>query len=1113
MSTKRITIAAFCLSAWLLPMSQASAAAPAWKAVGIHLPTHFAPGEDSAALMIVADNVGSKATSGTLTLTDTLPTGLTPTGVTETNSSDSSVTPEPECEATNTCAPECVLSVQTLTCTNEGPISPGRQWEVRVFFDVDPLAPVGEIPDTATLSGGGADTVEIDTTATISPTKAPFGFLAPQEGGPDVPATDADGHVVSAAGAHPYQITASLGFPTERPNDPVISAGHPRDITVDLSRGMVVDPAATPLLCTEAELVTMSTPGFGCPRASQVGTLTVTTFEAGGFKAATTPLYNMVPPPGAPAMLAFDAASVGVFVHLKGELRSDGDYGISSTSADALALTLHPIFGARADLWGNPSSPTHDKVRGACFIPIRDEKEGPCTTEPRETALLTMPSDCPGKPTVTRFHADSWERPGVFAEGSYESADLKGAPVSVDACNELKFEPSIEAKPTTNLADSPAGLEFNLHQPQAMKLGEDEKGRSTATLKGLTLTLPEGLVVNPSAAQVQQACSSAQIGLKTPVGQTAPINFFKTPASCPDAAKVGTVEVRSPLLAETDETKTKVQYDAKGNAIPRPLHGAVYLAKPFDNPFNSLLALYIDVEDPQTGIVTKFATKITPDPLSGRLTSTLTEAPELPIEDVHVSFFPGDRAALRTPPACATYTTNANLTPWSSPQAPDAQKSDSFLISGEPGGGPCPASPNAAANKPDFVAGTITPQAGAYSPFVLKVSREDGSQPIGGFEARLPKGLTAKLAGVPYCSEAQIAQAKARSHPNEGAIEQANPSCPAASEVGTVDVAAGAGPRPIHTSGRVYLAGPDKGAPVSFVIITPAIAGPFDLGAVVVRSAAYVDPETALVRVVSDPLPTILEGIPLDLRSAEVEMSRPNFTLNPTSCEPKTIGAITTSVFGQAASLSDHFQMLGCQSLGFKPTLSLRLKGSTKRAGHPALTAVANFKAGQANIDRASVALPHSEFLDQAHIGTVCTRVQFAAHACPAKAIYGFAKATTPLLDKPLEGPVYLRSSSHKLPDLVVALAGQIEVALVGRVDSVNGGIRNTFEAAPDAPVSKFTLEMRGGRKGLLENSTNLCLKANYASVKLTAQNAKTHSFKTPMKNDCKKKAGKQRRG
>jgi hypothetical protein len=1087
-SAKKIAIALACLGAWLLPASQASAATPAFKLDGIHLPTNFVPGSEGR-LFLLAANVGGAPTSSPLTLTDTLPVGLDPVNTEE-------VTTDP-----NAPDPECVIADQTVTCTADGPIAPGHQLEVRIIIDVDPLLSEGELEDEATLTGGGALDVSVDTTTTVSGTPATFSFLPQREGGPNSQFSDPDGISVSAAGSRPYQLTTSLGFPTEEPEKVLVSAGHPRDITIDFPRGLVLNPTATPVLCTEAELVTMVSPG--CPTASAIGTVTVVTFEAASAKAATSPLYNMVPPPGQPAAVAFDAASVGVFVHLSGEVRSDGDFGISSFSRDTLALTFHPVFGARADLWGKPSDPAHDDARGICAFGINTEKETgkplPCPVPETKTALLTTPGDCPAKAIETRFAANSWEQPSAFIEGGYENPSL------LSGCNELDFEPKIEAKPSTTLTDSPSGLDFNLHQPQQT----DFETRATSVAKDVALTLPEGLVVNPSAAQGQQACSSAQIGLLTGVGQT-PINFSKAPASCPDAAKLGTVEVRTPLLAEVDESKTKILRDPEGQPIPRTLQGAVYLAKPFDNPFGTLLALYLDVEDPLSGTVAKFAARVSADPVTGRLTNTLIEAPQLPIEDVRVTTFQGSRAALRTPAACATYTASARLVPWSAPEGPTLTESDSFALGAAPGGGACPASPETAPNNPGFVAGTVDPQAGAFSPFVLRVSREDGSQPISGFEATLPAGLTAKLAGVPYCSEAQIAQAQSRNRPEEGAVEQASPSCPAASEVGSVDVAAGAGPTPLHTSGRVYLAGPYKGAPLSFVIITPAIAGPFDLGTVVVRTAAYLNPETAVVRAVSDPLPTILEGIPLDLRQAVVKMDRPDFTLNPTSCEPKSILATTTSVFAQPATMTRHFQAGGCGSLGFKPKIDIRLKGSTKRTGHPALRAVATFRAGDANTERAAVTLPPSAFLDQAHIGTVCTRVQFAAKQCPKRSIYGFAKATTPLLDKGLEGPVYLRSSNHELPDLVVALAGQVEVVLAGRVDSINGGIRNTFEAAPDAPVTRFVLEMQGGKKGLLQNSENLCGKKSYATVKLRAHNGRIHNFKALVKNDCKKKKKKK---
>ena len=339
---------------------------------------------------------------------------------------------------------------------------------------------------------------------------------------------------------------------------------------------------------------------------------------------------------------------------------------------------------------------------------------------------------------------------------------------------------------------------------------------------------------------------------------------------------------------------------------------------------------------------------------------------------------------------------------------------------------------------------------------------------------------------------------------------------PQASQIGISNAGAGVGPALTYVQGKVYLAGPYKGGPFSLVVITPAQAGPFDLGTVVVRSALQVDPETAQVTVRSDPLPQILEGVPLDVRDIRVYVDRPEFILNPTNCEPMSVRATVTSVQGDVAHPSTRFQVADCARLGFKPKLSLKLKGGTKRSGNPALKAVLTQKPGQANTAKAIVTLPHSEFLEQAHIRTICTRVQFAAKQCPPGSIYGHATAITPLLDGPLSGPVYLRSSDHQLPDLVVALKGPesapIEIDLVGRIDSVRGGIRSTFSSVPDAPVSKFTLEMQGGKKGLIVNSRNLCSSTSRAQVNLTGQNGKFRHLRPVVRPDCKK-SGRHKRG
>jgi hypothetical protein len=1024
--------------------------APAWRLHLASLPTAFTPGlENHPRYLVVAENVGAAATTGSITIKDTLPAGLTPASHQESG---------------------CSTVGQTVTCTSSKTIEPGLGVSFSLFVEVDPLLSE-DVTNEASIEGGGAPAVATKALTPIGEA-VPFSFLT-GDAGFSATLGGPDGSPVTQAGAHPYQLTVDFSFPNQRAEGTIAAVGGGvRDVFVELPRGMIVDPNATPVRCTEDQL--QSELGYdtkgGCPFASQIGTVTVLTPFGEGAIPWTSPLFNMVPPPGAPSSFGFDAASVGLFFHIIGEVRSDGDYGLSGGSRDLLSLGLLPVLGARVEFWGDPSNPSHDKVRGRCLT----SELGLCTTTPSQRPAVTSPVECPGTPTISRVRADDWEEPGVFHEATYESADLEGNPVVTDGCNQLEFEPSIEARPTTNLADSPSGLDVDVHQPQSLDIDHV----SPAIMRNVRLTLPAGMTVNPSSAQGLGACTQADAHVHSLI-----------PAACPDASKLGSVEVNTPLQ-------------------DHPLEGALYLAEPYQNPFGTLLALYLAVHDPLTGVVANLAGRVIPDPNTGQLSTVFEDNPELPIEDVKAHLFTGPRASLRTPPACATYTSTAEMVPWSAPETPTAHPTDSFAITSSPGGGACPTDPSQLPQSPSFTAGTIAPQAGAYSPFVLKLTRPDGTQEPQKIDATLAPGLVGRLAGIPYCSEQDIAKAYSRDKPNEGAAEQADPSCPASSEVGEVQVAAGAGITPLHVGGRAYLAGPYKGAPLSLVVITPAIAGPFDLGAVVVRTALSLDPETAQVKASSDPLPRILQGIPLDVRQIYLKMGRPDFTLNPTSCDPFAVNGALTSTLGQSTPLSSPFQVGGCNALAYKPKLALNLRGATKRTGHPALTAVATFRAGDANTKRVQVTLPKSEFLDQAHIGTVCTRVQFAAEQCPAASVYGKAKAITPLLDQPLQGPVYLRSSSHELPDLVIALQGQVDVVLAGRVDSVGGGIRTTFEATPDAPVTKFTLRMQGGRKGLLINSANLCrlsVKQTRATVQMDGQNGKARDSSPALKSSCKK--------
>jgi hypothetical protein len=1076
-------LVALALVTALAPAAQA-APGPALHLSATALPTSFAPGEKGQSItgpqyMLVATNVGAAPTTGTIVLTDSLPADLTPLSTTE----------------------GCAIAAQTLTCQRAEALYPGQSWEVKVVLEVSSTAS-GELENEAQVEGGGAGLVSVKTTTPVGPGPAPFEILP----GFDALLTQEDGAAVTQAGSHPQQLTTTLAFPTEKAPNSLGAAGHLRDSLVDFPPGLIVDPTATPVLCTERQLTNEG--NDGCPDASQLGVVSVLTITVGPLN-YVSPLYNMVPPPGKPAELGFDALGSGVFVHIFGEVRSDGDFGITGGALDTLALIRNPVFGVKVQLWGDPSAESHDQVRGEC---LQKNNAHPgageaCQVTRRPFAMLTLPTRCRAQPATTTARARSWEEPGTFKEASYQSADLNGNPVSIDGCNQLKFQPTIEAKPTTNLTDSPSGLDFTLHQPQDSEFDH----LSTAALRDADVTLPQGMVVNPSQADGLGACSEDEIGYAPSEGK---VRFDKSPDSCPDSSKLGTLEVKTPLLAETDESGTKVQLDPEtANPIPRPVHGSVYLAKPFDNPFGSLIAIYLSINDPKSGTVAKLAGQVIPDPITGQLTTRFVENPQLPLEDVTLHLFGGARGPLVTPLSCGTHTTTSALTPWSTPEGLDAHPSDSFAIAGSPAGGSCPSSDSQAPNSPSFTAGTIAPQAGAYSPFLLKLSRQDGSQRLAKIEATLPRGLAAKFAGVAQCPDAQIAQAQARSHPNEGILERQSPSCPASSRVGTVDVAVGAGPVPFHTQGTAYLAGPYKGAPLSMVIITPAIAGPFDLGAVAVRTALYVDPETAQGKALSDPLPTILDGIPLDIRQIAVKLDRPDFTLNPTSCDPMSVLGSATSTLGGSASLTSPFQVGGCQQLPFKPKLSLKLKGGTKRASHPKLIATLKAKPGEANIASAQVKLPPSAFLDQAHIRTVCTRVQFAANQCPQGSIYGTATAVTPLLSDPLSGNVYLRSSSHKLPDLVVALKGPaslpIEIDLDGKTDSVKGALRNTFEAVPDAPVSKFRLELFGGKRGLVVNSRDLCAHAYRAEINLDGQNGKVFDTEPAVGTGC----GKPKRG
>jgi hypothetical protein len=925
-----------------------------------------------------------------------------------------------------------------------------------------------------------------------SPASASFGFEDF-----DVAFTNSDGTPAIQAGSHPFAMTTKLDVNTKVDAKlGVIPDGAVKDLIVDLPPGLAFDPHAVPR-CSEADflLANGEHPFGNCPDATAVGFIKVRGEAGNPIPSEPGVVFNLIPTPGVAAKFGFHV--LGVTVVLEGGVRSDGERNLFASLSNI--SQAEPFYGSLLTLWGNPANPAHDEDRGECLI-----EAGGCPVNITERPFITLPRSCSG-PLITAFEADSWQNPGIWVKGQAETHDdlEPPNPLGLSDCAKLGFGPQISAQPTNQDAESPSGLDFNLDvNDQGLR---SPTGIAQSDIEKAVLTLPEGVTANPSLAEGLGVCSPADYG-KEAIGS-------EPGEGCPQSSKIGSLEAETPLLE--GETLKGALFVAQPDDPATAEHGA-------ENPFDSLIALYMVIKDPQRGILVKQAGEVEPDLRTGRLITTFDDLPQFPLGHVHVHLREGGRSPLITPPHCGTFTTRADFTPWANP-AQTLATTASFQITAGVGGSACPRDGVPAFN-PGFEAGTINNAAKSYSPVYMRLTRSDGEQDMTKLSTTLTQGLVGKLAGIARCPDSQIAAAKAKSAKRE----LVQPSCPANSKIGRLLAGAGVGSELTYVPGSLYLAGPHHGDPLSVVAIVPAEAGPFDAGTVVVREALTLNPTSAEVEVdgaASDPIPHILKGIVLKVRDIRIYADRPDFTFNPTSCRASEFRATVfggyLDVFSAAddipISRTDRFQAADCASLGFKPKLSIAFKGGIKRGGHPALRAVVTPRPKDANFARAVVTLPRSAFLDQGHIRTICTRVQFAAHACPAASVYGFATVRTPVLDEPAKGPVYLRSSNHNLPDLVMALKGPpsaaAEVDLVGRIDSHKGGIRASFESIPDFPVSKFVLEMQGGEKGLIVNSRNLCARPSRAIARLGGQNGRWRDFKPLVRpSGCGKQSHKQRR-
>jgi hypothetical protein len=1085
----------------LLFSGQALAASPWWQLGAGSRPAHL-PTEagEEAELFVTAENLGDAALdaeSTPVTIVDTLPEGLEAVEI-------AGSSPGPD--ASFNLAESLPCSFLKLSCSFEGTLAPYDSLEVRIKVRVKSGAHSGE-ENKATVSGGNAASKILSRPLAFSGEPTPFGledFRVHYE--------EEGGALDTQAGSHPFQFTTTValnqgpdkeaaGWPFHKPKAEPVSLA--KDSHTKFPVGFIGNPQPVPT-CSLAQFLTTSETGPNleenkCPPQTAVGVVSVTVYEPVfvGYVTVTQPLFNLEPYAGEPARLGFyvTPAIAPVPVVLDTSVRSGAgegavpgqseDYGIDVNALNISQLAA--LINVRVTTWGTPNDPRHDNSRGwGCIYQARGvgpESHSPCATseETHPPAFITLPTTC-AAPMQASQEAASWAAPTVF------DTLLPPEPLpQLEGCNRLPFSPTIHSEPTADSATSPTGLNFDIDVNNEGLTNSKEGALASSEIKKAVVTLPQGFTTNPSVAEGLKSCSLAEFHATT----------IEAKSGCTEESKIGSAEIESPV-------------------VNQKIKGSLFVAQQQNNPYNNLLTLYLVFKNQELGILVKQALKVTPNLVTGQITTEVDNIPQLPFSHFRLSFRQGQRSPLITPPACGTYTVNAELYPYAEPDNPRHEES-SFQITEGPEGLPCP-SGGLPPFHPSLEAGSQNNAAGRYSPFYIHMSRKDSEQEITHFSIKLPPGVLGKLAGIPFCSDAQVAAAKAREHEGGGNEEIARPSCPAASEIGHTLVGTGVGNVLAYAPGKVYLAGPYHGSAISVVAITAGVVGPFDLGTVVVREALRVNPETGEVFVDatgSDPIPHIVDGITTHLRDIRVYMDRPEFVLNPTGCEPTSTAStllgsgldFSSEADDRPVTVSSPFQAADCAALAFKPKLSLKLKGGTKRGAHPSFHAVLRMKGtGESNIKRAQVTLPSSEFLENAHIKTICTRVQFRAAACPAESVYGYASAKTPILSEPLSGPVYLRSSEHQLPDLVAVLKnGEIEVDLVGRIDSLNGRIRNTFEAAPDAPVESFSLTMQGAKKGLLVNSTDVCKGAHRAIADFTAHNGKVSDFNPPLEANCPK--------
>ena len=1044
----------------LLLSSSASAATagPGWTIESFASPTSFSASQNTDcqtdigkgvasprcdAYQVTVRNAGQLATNGEpVTLTDAVPAGLT---VQEIQFFSETAGAGKQTPVPGACTPTPVASpAGRVSCVYEGVVEPDQTLLMIVHVTVaDPTASE-PLANAASVFGGGApDAVTDPVTSPPNDVGGPapgFGFSSF-----DFYVDGVDGARDTQAGDHPYELTTTINLNSTirvapdgtAESEDATSVHDVKDVVVDLPLGFVGSILAAPQ-CTFAQLSSHVGQGVGgCPSDTVVGQIKTEPVVLSGVDGH---IYNMTPEHGVPAEFAYIDETGGAHVFYAHVVPTPQGYVLQTINPDIPQISLGHIV---VTFFGDPA-----------------ERDG---TGNAKVPFFTNPTGCGNGPQRAQIWMDSWVNPGAMnPDGTPNLSDpawvsgehgVSESP-AVTGCNALQFTPELGAQPTTAQADTPSGLEFELKQPQPEEAGT----LATPILNKAVVTLPEGMTVDPSAGNGLQACSEAQIGWEES-NQAGPMKFNANAEECPEASKIGSLELETPL-------------------IPNKLEGALYLARQEENPFHTLLGAYIVVDDPVTGVLIKIAGEVHADPHTGRLTATFQENPQLPFSDLKLHFFSGPRAELATPESCGTFTTTSALTPWSF-EGEELASTPSFSFPIDTG---CVSGFN-----PTFTAGSTNLQAGAYTPFEASFSRSDTDQEITGLSVTLPPGLLADVGSVPLCGEAQA---------NAG-------TCPESSQVGTVQTGVGPGPNPLFVGGKAYLTGPYNGGPYGLSVVVPAVAGPFNFGTVVVRQSIRINPETAQVTDVSDPFPTIIDGIPLRLRRVDVTLNRSGFTFNPTNCSklgfsgglqgsaPGTPTALNGTIGYATASDATSaptapFQVTNCQTLKFQPKFTVSTAGKTSKANGASLAVKLSYpktaQGVEADIARVKVDLPKQLPSRLTTLQKACTAKQFDANPanCPKESKIGYATVHTPILPLPLSGPaIFVSHGGEAFPSLIMVLQGNgVTLDLVGTTFISKAGITSsTFKTVPDAPVGSFELNLPVGKFSAL--AANLPAKAH----------------------------------